>query len=377
MTAAIDCSLQERPHAGEKGLGLPFFAPDSFWNQPVPENVAVDAQSDRWMELLATAQPEGGLHINLKEWTMPVFQADAQTPVRQLHPKFLRCPLSHGHVLASEKKLTATHPLGLHASVANGVPIPDKAAPDSKHDAHMIVIDRERGKAWDFWQCRREADGSWHTNSAIGYDLDGPGIFTPQDVAGIENDESVHLYGPCRASGVPSLAGLIMEDEIRGGRIAHKLAFACPVPGLQQRVCPPAAWTDGWLPGGPPEGCTLQLDPALDLASLGLSPGGFVVARALQEFGAVLVDFAGGVTLYGELLTPHIGRSWDGLLGEWDLKRIPMQCCRIVETGPLECTGSHPVYHQGMSRLFYEYLEQHGESAIPPRATPVSSRQTK
>jgi hypothetical protein len=347
---------------------MPFFAPDSFWNTPISRVAREDVHSGKWIALLTESQGGGrGLHINLKEWTMPVFRAGKNTPRYHLHPKLLRCPLSQGHVLATEKKLSPSHPCGIHHSVSGGVPIPDEAVPDPRHDAHMIVIDEDEARVYDFWQCRREADGTWHTNAAIAYDLRGSGVFKPEDLDGIENDESVHFYGPCRASGVPALAGLIMEDEIRSGRIDHKLAFACPVPGLQQRVYPPAVWTDGWLPGGLPEGCILQLDPGLDLAAFHLSPAAQTIARALQEYGAALVDYAGGVTLSGELLDPHPGRSWDGQLGEWDLEKIPFQFYRILETGPLEHTGSHPVYHQGMSRLFYEYLEKNGEAAIPVR----------
>ena len=346
---------------------LPFFAPDSFWNTPIQPEAAVDARSGQWIEMLREAQGGRGLHINLLEWTIPVFFADADTSRYDLHPKLPRCPLSQGHMIASERKLGPDHPCGLHASVAGGVPIPLEAVPDPRHDAHMAVVDVDEGRAYDFWQCRREEDGSWHTNSAISYELDGPGVFAEEDLGGIENDESIHLYGPCRASGVPLLAGLILEDEIRAGRIAHKLAFACPVPALQEYVNPPATWTDGWLPGGVPEGCVLQLDPDLDLSTFQLPAAALTVAKALQEFGAVLVDYAGSVTLGGELLDPHPGRSWNGLLEEWALGDLPFTHFRILETGPRVPKGSHPVYHQGMSRLFYEYLEKQGERAIPAR----------
>lgn len=344
----------------------PFFAPDSFWNTPIAADARADAESARWVRLMADTRPDGGMHINLHDWTIPVFHADASTPRHRLHPKLIRCHLSQGHVKTSEKRLTAEHPLGLHASVrgAEGVPIPEEAVPDAKQDAHMTIVDVEARRAYDLWQCRREADGTWHTNAAIAYDLDGPGVFRPEDLDGIANDESVHFYGPCRASGVPLLGGLIMRDEIEAGRIAHKLAFACPVPGLQRHVYPPATWTDGWLPGGVPEGCVLQLDPTLDLGRFGLSGAALVVAKALQEFGATLVDYAGGVTLYGESLEPHAGASWSGVLGEDDLFGLGWEHFRILETGPLREQGSHPVFHQGMSRLFYEHVEKHGADAL-------------
>lgn len=345
----------------------PPFAPTSFWNTPLGRDLRPDTRSSYWIELLKECQPDRGLHINLHSWTIPVFHAAPETPRHRLHPKLLRCPLSQGHVKTVESRLDSSHPLGLHESVRSDppeVPIPDAAIPDDKQDAHMSVIDTAGGKAYDFWQCRRETDGTWHTNAAIAYDLHGDGIFTRDDIPLIRNDESVHFYGPCRASGVPAIAGLIMEEEIRAGRIAHKLAFACPVPGLQRFVAPPAAWTDGWHPNGLPEGCTLRLDPGLDLSAFSLSSTELPVARALQEFGAVLVDYAGGVTLYGELLEPHPGRSWEGVLGEESLSGIPFDHFHVVETGPLQVGGSHPVYHQGISRRYYDYIEKHGTSGL-------------
>jgi len=344
----------------------PFFAPDSFWNTPLAADARPDAESTRWIDLLAQSLPTPrGLHINLHDWTIPIFHADATTPRHRLHPKLLRCHLSQGHVKASQHRLTPDHPLGLHASVRGiDVPIPDHAAPDAKQDAHMTIIDLDARRVYDLWQCRREADGTWHTNAAIAYELDGSGVFRPEDIEGIANDESIHFYGPCRASGVPLLGGLILRDEIEAGRIDHKLAFACPVPGLQRHVCPPAVWTDGWLPGGVPEGCTLQLDPALDLDAFSLTPAARAIARALQIYGATLVDYAGGVTLYGESLEPHPDRTWQGLLGEDDLFPIGLEHYRILETGPLRELGSHPVYHQGMARLFYEHIETRGADAL-------------
>jgi hypothetical protein len=335
------------------------FAPNSFWNTPIPADAFTDKESGPWIRLLDEAQLGHGLHINLHAWTIPVFRADAHTSRYQLHPKLLHCRLSQGHVKTIESRLHEPHTLGLHPSVRAGVPIPSEAIPDSQADAHMTVIDESDRRAYDLWQCRREADGTWHTNAAIAYDLGGPGVFTPEDIAGIRNDESIHFYGPCRASGVPALAGLIMLDEIRAGRINHKLAFACPVPGLQRYVYPPATWTDGWLPGGVPEGSIIQLDPALNVAAFKLSPAATIIARALQEYGAALVDFGGSVTLYGEL-----SESWRGVLAEDDLFPIPLEHFRVLETGPLRVGGSHPIYHQGMSRLFYEYIERHGTQQL-------------
>lgn len=344
-------------------LKFPVFQANSYWNQPIPHDAKADPSSQHWVKLLAKVRNNQGMHINLDNWTIPVFKADSSTPRYEIHPKLLRCNLSQGHVKASAHKLDSTHPMGIHASVRNagGIPIPNEAIPDQEQDAHMAIVDVDAKRVYDLWQCRREADGSWHSNSAIAYDLEGSGVFTQADLAGIEDDESVHFYGPCRASGVPLLAGLIMLDELLSGHIAHKLVFACQVPALQKHVAP-ACWTDGWHPTGLPEGCTLQLSPDLDLDQFNLTPNARVVARALQEYGAILADYADSVTLGGELLDAHQGLSWQNILSEEALSGIGFEHYRVIETGPTCNMGSHPVYHQGISRRYYDHIEKHGVS---------------
>ncbi len=351
----------------------PFFSPDSYWNTPIPAAAAMDPQSPRWITQLAEAarSTTGGLHINLHSWTIPVYYADADTPRVKLQPNLLHCPLSQGHVKTLEQRLRARDPqlqrLGLHPGVHDGVPIPRHAMPDSENDAHMTIIDTDARIAYDLWNCHRKADGSWYTNAAMAYPINGDGQFSPSDIAGIRNDESVHFYGPCRASGVPALAGLIMRAELEAGHIGHKLALASPVNGLQRHVCPPAIWTDGWLPGGIPEGACIQLDPTLDLDSLpcALSPVR-TIAKALQTYGAVLVDNAGAVTLYGERAAPEAYPD----LTEDALAGIPLNRFRVLDTTAHSRTGgSHPIYHHEMAPFFYEHIKRYGVAPLAETET--------
>ncbi|MDR1283407.1 MAG: hypothetical protein LBK99_21695 [Opitutaceae bacterium] len=359
--------LPEPKRERRGGRSFPFFSPDSYWNTPVPAGAATDPESSCWIGQLADAvrRTTGGLHINLHSWTIPVYYADSSTPRVWLHPNLLHCRFSQGHVKTLEHRLRARDPQlqfpGLHPCIRDGIPIPECAMPDAESDAHMTIIDVDERIAYDLWNCHRKTDGAWHTNAAIAYPVDGDGMFSPSDIPGIRNDESVHFYGPCRASGIPALAGLVLRAELESGCIHHKLALASPVNGLQRHVCPPAIWTDGWLPGGIPEGACLQLDPALDLDSLPLTHEARVIARALQTHGAVLVDNAGSVTLYGEYAPPG---AYAGLV-EDALVSIPVGRFRVLDTrANLRSGGSHPVYHHEMAPLFYEYLGTHGDAAL-------------
>jgi sialate O-acetylesterase len=171
----------------------------------------------------------------------------------------------------------------------------------------------------------------------MAYSLDGPGVFNPDHFPAWDG-ESIHCFGPSRHAGVPAIAGLIMHEEVRRGRIAHKLAFASCVNAFKEFV-PPAIWGDGKLPGGIPEGAVLQLDPTLDLDRLRLSPAARTIARALQEYGMVNVDYGGGAAIYAEGLWGHSDRSWKGLLGERDLVGIPFEHFRLLKLPPITRKG--------------------------------------
>ena len=119
--------------------------------------------------------------------------------------------------------------------------------------------------------------------------------------------------GPSRAAGVPAVAGLILYDEVMAGEIRHKIAAASRFCAYKEFVFP-AAWTDGIVEGGIPEGTLIQLDPNLDLSRFPLTPEERIVCVALQRYGMVLVDIAQGQPVYAEGLWGHPGKSWKGKL---------------------------------------------------------------
>jgi hypothetical protein len=76
-----------------------------------------------------------------------------------------------------------------------------------------------------------------------------------------------------------------------------------------------------------PEGARLQLDPALDVEELGLSPEAEVIARALQIYGAYVCDNAGTLALYAQQNAPE----WDGLLTFDLLRGVPVDRLLVLE----------------------------------------------
>lgn len=318
-----------------------FFHDTSFWNQPIATQPAIDPASRQMLDFLAK-HDDRGFWINLNKWTIPIYEVNASTPRRRIHRRYH--PNSQGSFVRSVPYLHEGHPMGHGKAFAADaeaglIPVPLNAWPDPESDSHFAIVDWESGWIWDMWAVRIRPDGEWECNSGMKYPAKGSGVFDRAEFA-VHNGESIHPYGPARAAGVPILAGTIMYDEVRAGHIAHKLSFATQASALQKFVSPPACWTDGGWPEGLPEGAVVQLDPALDLAKLNLSPAARVVARALQEYGAVNVDVCGGHCLYGEgLYTDPHQRTWDGFLAENAMIGLTFDHYRVLKMDNIVSEG--------------------------------------
>lgn len=251
------------------------FNDTSPWNTPIARGAKADAASARIMETLVRLAGGDSLGVNVRKWSVPVYWVDAAAAPR--HDVTVIPPWVFNKVVDADGD-----------GVAEAVPIPDGAAPDPMGDGHMCVADWRRGVAYDFLQAEQPAPGEWQARAVDFWNLNGGGVHPP----GVPS---------CRGSGFPLLAGLILPHELEQGEIRHALALGTPN-NLPDRFLPPASATDGHAVARPvlPEGARLQLDPALDLDALGLSPAGKVIARALQVYGAYVADNCGGFTLYAE-----------------------------------------------------------------------------
>jgi hypothetical protein len=180
------------------------------------------------------------------------------------------------------------------------VPIPAGAQASAGSDAQIIIIDTVTGTEYDLWQVRQDGSG-WSASNGSVYNIYWDGMPA--------------RYGS-RGAGVPYYAGLIRPWEIAAGRIDHAIAFAYPSPA--NGVCVwPASKTDGNSGSGNaiPEGARLQLDPSLtnaDFAAWGLDRTGSIIARALQQYGMILIDVSGRPKIYAENLVanPEATYSW-------------------------------------------------------------------
>ncbi|HAQ18631.1 MAG TPA: hypothetical protein DCR40_05265 [Prolixibacteraceae bacterium] len=308
-----------------------FFSDDSFWNQPLPENPVVHPNSDKWIRVLA--QEPGGAYfgINTDTYTVPVYEADNNTPTykifhRPVNEKFRQV---HGF----RNKWFETHEFYGHGKgFGKKVPIPANAVSDPEEDSHIVVVDWKKNLVWDVWGLEI-IDGKYTSFTGMKYKANGSGVFNPKDFK-VKNGESIHFHGPGRASGVPVVAGLILYDEAMSSEIRHKLAAATRFNAYQEYVFP-ATWTDGMVEGSIPEGSVIQLDPKLDLSQFDLTPQEKAVAIAAQKYGMVTVDNAGGNVIYAQGLYKNSPVNWEGKLRGWKagIIGIPIRHYRVIQTG--------------------------------------------
>jgi hypothetical protein len=145
-------------------------------------------------------------------------------------------------------------------------------------------------------------------------------------------------HGP-RACGYSLIAGLIRVEEIQAGQINHALVLAYP--HIRSRYFTYPASTAQSFNGqaaperGIPCGGRVQLDPSLDVNSLGLSGPGKTIARALQTYGAFVGDFSGAISLYADS-SPAALQAWSGVLTSGELDPIDLQSLRVLQWGTLE-----------------------------------------
>lgn len=307
-----------------------FFSADSFWNQKVPVDAPTHPLSGYWIDLLKMDQTCKGFLINIDSWTIPVYQVEETTP-RQVVKALSAMPdAAQGRPEGEVVKHIHQHP----SFQGQPVPIPENLAPSPGTDQHVAIVDYGAGKMWDMWYVKRLPDGSWASNTGMITDLNGPGVYTREEVYPYGDGRYV---GPGRAAGVPVAAGLIMHHEVKAGAIEHKLAGAVRFVAHGEYIFPPAWSIDGAFPGGIPEGATIQLDPKLDLKRFDLTPEERVIAKAMQEYGIVIVDFAGASVLYAEGLWYDRARKWGPELRRGHqpggIHSIPLDHYRVVQSG--------------------------------------------
>jgi hypothetical protein len=238
------------------------FSASSPWNAPLGAGAQFEQATDACtQDILAMPM---GTSINSHAWSHPVYLAATTDPEVNLYQSqklvdpMIHCP----------------------AGAAPALPPPPNT------DAHLHIVDPAHTSLDEMWEASKVSDG-WTSQAWAKTDLLGPGVG----------------QGGVRAYGGSAIGGLIRSGELTGV-IRHPLAFAIPQAQQKDSWVWPATINDGFAASGytghVPMGQLAGIPPGVDLCSLGLSPGGLVIARALQDYGAYVVDSAGDLAFYAQ-----------------------------------------------------------------------------
>ncbi|WP_293993821.1 hypothetical protein [Sphaerotilus sp.] len=246
------------------------FASDSPWNTPLGDGARYTAIRSPGFD------PTAGARLNTRQWSHPVFIAQADDPTVALHLRGQSRPVRVQRV-------------------------PPQAQPDPMADGSLLLIDVPRRSVVELWRAERVGSDRIVAEAVVVNALTGMGL-----------DSAWHGV---RASGGSALGGLIRQGELERG-LGHVLALAVPPQALNRLgpqgnawVWPAASADDGdgrryGTAGNLHLGSLLALPPDLALDTLGLQAGPeTVLARALQDFGACLTDTVregGPVAFQGE-----------------------------------------------------------------------------
>jgi hypothetical protein len=250
------------------------------------------------VEGLVAAGSDHRFTLGVKQFTIAVYYAQPRTPRQDVPLKASWAP----------------------RRVLRSIPVPSNARPDPSADGHLAIVDKANGCEYDFYAATRLPDGRITAQWASVTSLTRDGV----------------TRGPgATSSGFALLAGLILPYELRQGHIDHALVFGYPYTRAGGPV-PPAHGSDGRAGGSQaiPMGARVQLDPTLDLTTLGLRPYELTVARALQVYGAYISDTGGAVSF--PVAHPQAFRRnpYAGILPDdtyVSLDRIPLSRFRVLQ----------------------------------------------
>jgi hypothetical protein len=163
--------------------------------------------------------------------------------------------------------------------------VPANATPAAGTDRHLHVID----------PTGHYVDENWHAGGTF------PSLTTGYHVR-------TDLYGPgvgqggVRAYGGSAIGGLIRTWELQQGTIGHALAIAITNSQLKRGPVWPATTEDGdaasTYAGQVPMGTLAAIPSSVNVDTLGLTPTGLAMARALQRYGAYVVDRTSGCVCF-------------------------------------------------------------------------------
>jgi hypothetical protein len=330
VAAAASCGGDEESQ-GRDAILHPFRA-DSPWNMPIGTEAEFESETDPpTADLLATELRGVVINVwmNAEDFSHPISLAEADDPLATMTDY-------------NDDSRSASYRIPEDAVIAAGT------------DRHMHVVDPTRTYIDEAWDVTRLSATEYTCGRHEQVDLYGTGV-------GPQNGT--------RAYGGSAIGGLIRAWEVDPshpaytGAIRHALAmsldyeqfyYSSGESGYDERGYGTAlgyvwpATEQDWYSettyrGNIPMGSYFAIPPEVDVAALGLSPEGVMIARAAQDYGVYVADHTdGAVVFFAEPTVPRSfieavlnAPSWDAQ----DLAVIRAQLRRVTNSSETQVNG--------------------------------------
>ncbi|PID31667.1 hypothetical protein CR970_04575 [Candidatus Saccharibacteria bacterium] len=293
VAATVVSAVSPLLRARGQAYGHSEFAGTSLWNQAVPKATDLAGNSPAQAAAISTMASGYGAELGVGTGS-PMYLADISTPTVSV--MYHDCD---GAALG-----------GVIDTDWSAVPIPFYALPSS--DGLLSVYMAATQTVWEFSGVY-QAGGQWYAcrGGKIPSTLGSSGVFAAP-------------YGAL-GSGLSLRAAQVTAAELRSGQIGHVVGLYLPQVGSGS-VSPARPVGGGGLVA---PGQRLQLDPMLDVDTLGLNATARLLAKNAQRHGFVVLGTASRVTVaaenplsytsrgaaspYGGLYTSLAGFPWGSL----------------------------------------------------------------
>jgi hypothetical protein len=276
-------------------VGSRLFSPFSWRNTPLAPGALLDSDQSA----VARLQQQLALHpawLNTREWSAPIYVASANQPRTRVQVE-----TDFEHELWRDWGSVPLVKDAMGAPPADGYDDRDslflRMNKRQWTDRSLVVYQPATDSLWEFIHLVKRG-GTF-------YAADGGKITNVSESMGGWDPWPSGLPHGTTGAGLPHMIGMQTIDEVvHKGSIDHVVSMVVPHatdvdPNNRNPdyagVRPPATRSDGdrnplLYPDAIAEGTRFRLPANLDIDALGLTPYGRILARAIQRYGAVVVD---------------------------------------------------------------------------------------